>query len=340
MPRAPITVKDIARVAGVSVATVSRALNNPGRVNEKTAARVRAAAADLNYIPSRAAGSLVSKRFKAIGAIMPTIENPIFAKALHALQAQLNEYGYNLLVASTNYDLDDEATALQSLVEHGVDAIVLVGGQRRPQVMDLLSRTGIPFVNTWVYDPDSPMPCIGLDNEAAMFRMATYLMDLGHREFAIISGVTEQNDRAAQRKAGALRALRERGIHLRPERVIETPYTIPAGRSSMRAILAQGGPAPTAVMCGNDVLAFGAIYECLAQGIEVPQQMSITGFDDFELSSHMIPALTTIRVPATEMGVGAAEYLVAVLEDRPATLHTEFEAELIVRGSAGPRPGS
>lgn len=334
-PHVAVTVKDIARVAGVSVATVSRALNNPGRVNERTAARVRAAAADLNYIPSRAAGSLVSKRFKAVGAVMPTIENPIFAKALHALQARLNEDGYNLLVASTNYDLDEEGTALQSLMEHGIDAIVLVGSQRRSHVSELLKRTGIPFVNTWVYEPNGGPPCIGLDNEAAMYRMATYLLDLGHRDFAIISGVTEHNDRAARRKAGALRALRERGIEVRPERVIETPYTIGAGRSSMRTILSQGRP-PSAVMCGNDVLAFGAVYECLAQGINIPKEISITGFDDFELSSHMIPSLTTIRVPATEMGIAAAEFLVGVLEDRPVNLYTEFEAELIVRGSAGP----
>ena len=333
--RAPITVKDIARAAGVSVATVSRALNNPGRVNEETATRVRAVAAKLNYIPSRAAGSLVSKRFKAIGAIMPTIENPIFAKALHALQAQLNEDGYNLLVASTNYDLDQEATALQSLLEHGVDAIVFVGYQRRPNVADMLERTGVPFVNTWVYDPKSPLPCIGLDNHAAMARMAGYLLDLGHRDFAVIAGITEQNDRAAQRKAGALQALRQRGVEVRPDRVIESPYSIAAGRSSMRRILAQGNP-PTAVICGNDVLAFGAVYECLAQGIAVPQEISITGFDDFELASHMMPALTTIRVPATEMGEGAARYLVSVLENQPTNLHTEFEAELIVRASAAP----
>lgn len=333
--KTPITVKDIAREAGVSVATVSRALNNPTRVNAKTAALVRAAAEALDYIPYRAAGSLVSKRFKAVGALMPTIDNPIFAKALHALQARLNDHGYSLLVASTHYDSELEASALQSLIEHGVDAIVLVGARHHPGVEKLLARTDMPFVNTWIFDPSSPLPCIGLDNEAAMFRLANYLLDLGHRSFAFIAGITEHNDRAAQRKAGALEALRRRGIELPADRIVESPYTIAAGRSALRTIFALPEQ-PTAIMCGNDVLAFGAVYECLAQGIQVPAQYSITGFDDFELSSHMLPSLTTIRVPAVEMGTAAADYLVAVLDDRPAPRHTEFEAELIVRGSSGP----
>src|SRR5690606_38096193 len=208
----PVTIKDIARQAGVSVATVSRALNNPGRVNAATAESVRAAAEALDYIPYRAAGSLVSKRFKALGALMPTIDNPIFAKAVHALQARLNDHGYSLLVASTHYDSGLEVTALQSLIEHGVDAIVLVGAQHHPGVDKLLARTDMPFVNTWIYDANSPFPCIGLDNEAAMFRMTNYLLDLGHRSFALVAGITEHNDRAAQRKAGALAALRARGI--------------------------------------------------------------------------------------------------------------------------------
>lgn len=334
---APPTIKDVARLAGVSVATVSRALNNPGRVNEDTAAHVRAIAVDLDYIPYRAAGSLVSKRFKAIGALMPTIDNTIFARALHALQGQLNSYGYSLLVASTHYNSEREVLALQSLIEHGVDAIVLVGAQHHPGVDKLMARTSLPFVNTWVYDPDSAEPCIGLDNRGAMFRVASYLLDLGHRDFAFISGITDHNDRAALRKAGALDALTRNGIHLDPERILEKPYTIAAGRAALRALLALPNP-PTAIMCGNDILAFGAIYECLAQGIDIPGQISITGFDDFELSSHMQPSLTTVRVPATEMGIAAADYLVSVLERKPVSAHTEFEAELIVRGSTARPP--
>lgn len=335
--RPSATIKDVALKAGVSVATVSRALNKPGRASEKMVALVRAVAADLDYIPYRAAGSLVSKRFKAIGALVPTIENAIFAQALHALQSRLHTHGYTLLVASTHYDSQREALELQSLIEHGVDAVVLVGGEHHPGVGRLLAHKRLPFINTWVYDPDSPFPCVGLDNKGAMMRMANYLLDLGHRRFAIISGITEHNDRAALRLQGAVDALAARGIVVDPQRILERPYTIAAGRNALRSIMAQADP-PTAVLCGNDILAFGAVYECIASGIAVPQTLSITGFDDFELASHMAPSLTTVRVPAIEMGVAAADYLVSVLEGKHVSDHTEFEAELIVRGSTAPPP--
>lgn len=333
----PATIKDIARKLGVSAATVSRALNKPGRASAHMVAQVRAAADALGYIPSRAAGSLVSKRFKAIGAIVPTIDNAMFAQALHALQSRLNTHGYTLLLASTHYDAEREVSGLQSLIEHGVDAIVLVGETHHPGVSQLLEKKRIPFVNTWIYNPASPAACIGFDNRAAMARMTNYLMDLGHRSFAMISGFVRNNDRAAQRVAGACDALAAHGIVLSPERIVEQPYTIAAGRSALRRVMALPDP-PTAVICGNDILAFGAIYECIAAGVAVPQSLSISGFDDFELSSHMFPSLTTIRVPAIEMGTSAADYLVSLLANEPMPNHVEFEAQLIVRGSTAPPP--
>lgn len=334
-PKKNTTIKDIARSAGVSVATVSRALNKPGRVNQLTESRIRAVAEELDYIPSRAAGSLVSKRFRAIGAVMPTIDNPIFAKALHALQSRLNDFGYNLIVSSAHYDAQREADGLQSMIEHGVDAVVLVGGKHHPNVTKLLKKVDIPFVCTWIYDKHAPFPCIGLDNKAAMIRMTNYLLDLGHRHFAMIAGITEGNDRAEQRKQGVVEALLARGIELPADRLLESDYTIAAGRNAMHRLLALEHQ-PTAIICGNDILAFGAVFECQAQGIHIPKQYSIAGFDDFDLSTHMVPALTTIHVPAIKMGCAAADYLIDVLEDRPVVPHTEFEAPLIVRGSTAP----
>lgn len=333
----PITIKDVARKVGVSVATVSRALNKPGRASAEMVVQVRAAADALGYIPYRAAGSLVSKRFKSIGAIVPTIDNAIFAQALHALQSRLNDHGYTLLLASTHYDAEREVSELQTLIEHGVDAIVLVGEKHHPGVLRLLESKRIPFVNTWVYNASSPAPCIGFDNRAAMMRLTNYMLDLGHRNFAIIAGITQNNDRAAQRLAGARDALASHGVSLPPERIVESTYTIAAGRSALRTLMAQANP-PTAILCGNDILAFGAICECVATQIAVPQTLSIAGFDDFELSSHMTPSLTTIRVPAIEMGTCAADYVVSHLANKPMPDHIEFEAELIVRGSTAPPP--
>lgn len=330
-----VTIKDVAREAGVSIATVSRALNTPERVGRAIVARVRAAVATLDYVPDRAARSLVSRRFNAIGAIVPTVDNAIFAKGIQSLQNRLNASGYTLLLASTEYDEARELLGLQSLIEHGVDGMVLVGAAHPPAMLRLLAQRSLPFVNTWSYDPTHAAPCVGFDNRAAMARLTRYLLDLGHRRLAMIAGVTRHNDRAAERIAGTREALDDRGLQLPAQWLIERPYTVADGRSAMAKLL--GGPRPpSAVVCGNDILAFGALFECQARGVRVPEQVSITGFDDVDLAAHLAPALTTMRVPATEMGCAAADYLVHRCAARPAPDCVELHAELIVRGSTGP----
>lgn len=329
------TIKDVARVAGVSVATASRALHNPQRVSASAAAKVRAAADALIYVPDLSARSLVSGRFNRVGALFPTIDNAIFAKAIHALQNRLNERGLTMLIASTEYKREREYAEVQSLVEHGIDGIILVGMDHDPRAMQLLEAKKIAFVRIWSCADQDSWPCIGFDNHAAMMRMCGFLADLGHRRFAMIAGITLGNDRAAQRVAGARDALAARGLLLSPDRIIERPYTISDGRAAMRMLCSQKEP-PTAVICGNDVLAFGAVLECQAIGLKVPETVSVTGFDDFEFASHIAPSLTTMRVPAVEMGVEAAEYIVACIAGRPTPQRVLFDAELIVRNSTAP----
>lgn len=330
-----VTIKDVARKARVSIATVSRALNTPDKVNDEAVARVRAAAQALGYVPYRAARSLVSRHFHAIGAIVPTIDNAIFAKATQALQGELNAHGYTLLLASTEYDPARELAEVQSLIEHGVDGIVLVGAEHPPGVKRLLEAKRIPFINTWIYSPTSAAPCIGFDNRTAMARLTNYLLDLGHRRFAMIAGITRNNDRAAQRVRGVRDALAARGLRLDADRLIECRYAIADGRAALAQLLA-ARERPTAVICGNDVLAFGALFECLATGVRVPESLSITGFDDLDLASHLLPSLTTMRVPATEMGLRAADYLIARVAGGAVPDRIELEPSLIVRGTTAP----
>jgi len=336
--RPSVTLKDVARAAGVSVATVSRALNNPGRISAEITAHVQRTAKSLRYVPDRAARSLVSKHFSTMGAVVPTIDNAMFAKAMHVLQSRLNAMGYTLLLASTDYQASREASELQSLVERGVDGIVLVGGSHDAEVTRLLDETQTPYVNVWIYDEASHSPCIGFDNRAAMRRLTNHLIDLGHRRFGMIAGITEGNDRAAQRLAGMRDALAAHRIDMPAERIVERPYTIADGRSALRMLMDQR-ERPTAVVCGNDILAFGALCECAAHGIKVPQALSVAGFDDFELSSHLTPSLTTMHVPAVEIGQHAADYLIARLAGKPTPHRIRLECELIVRDSTA-RPAS
>lgn len=326
---------DVAALARVSTATVSRALTCPGKVKPATAARIRQAVQALGYVAHGAARALASKRTHTIGAVIPTLDNAIFAKTAHALQKTLDDAGYTLLIASHEFDAAVEARLTQALIERGVDGLVLLGATHHPSVLRLLDTQRIPYVLTWALDATGRHPCVGFDNRAAANRIAGHLLDLGHREFAMISGVTAGNERASERLEGVRRALAASGIVFAPGRAVEKPYTLSAGREGLREVL-RGTPRPTAVICGNDVLAIGALAECQAQGIAVPREISLTGFDDLEIAAVVTPALTTVHFPTAELGSYAAQHLLARLAGKPFEMRTELPVELVVRASTAP----
>jgi len=326
---------DVAELARVSTATVSRALTCPGKVKPATAARIRQAVQALGYVAHGAARALASKRTHTIGAVIPTLDNAIFANTAHALQKTLDEAGYTLLIASHEFDAEVEARVTRALVERGVDGLVLLGATHHPSVLRMLDTQQIPYVLTWALDAAGRHPCVGFDNRAAAIRIAGHLLELGHRDFAMISGITAGNERASDRLEGVRQALSARGISLAPGRVVEKPYNLSAGREGLREVL-RGAPRPTAVICGNDVLAIGALAECHAQGIAVPREISVTGFDDLEMSAVVTPALTTVHFPTAELGTYAAQHLLARLAGKPFAARTELPVELVVRASTAP----
>lgn len=337
------TLADVARAAKVSTATVSRVLNTPDAVRGELRDRVREHIKRLGYVADGAARALASRRSRTIGAVIPTLASAIFAEGMDAFEARLGESGHALVLAQSGYDATQELRHVQNLVERGVDAVLLVGSAHDPAILALLQRRAIPYVETWTHRapplPDAAegaeTPCVGFNNVEAARRMAAHLLDLGHREIAMVAGIAAGNDRATERIAGVRQALAAQGIALRPERLIECKYDIAAGRRAARRLLAQNNP-PTAIICGNDVLALGALLECQATGIQVPERLSITGFDDLPITRHMTPALTTMRVPSSEMGRCAAEYLLARLAGEAPPPSTELDVELIVRASTAP----
>ena len=326
--------EDVAKLAKVSTATVSRALTLPHKVKARTLERVQQAACTLGYVAHGAARALASRRTHTIGAVVPTLENAIFANTTQALQRTLDAAGYVLLLASHDFDADIEARVTRTLIERGVDGLVLLGTTHHPDIYRMLEPHNLPYVLTWAFDESGNHPCVGFDNRAAGMCIANHLLDLGHRRFAMISGITAHNERAQERLAGVREALSARGIALSNGAVIEKPYTHGGGREGLREVL-KGNEPPTAVICGNDVLAIGAIAECHAQGLKVPDDISITGFDDMEMASLISPALTTVRFPTAEMGVYAANHLLARLDDQAVELRNKLPTELIVRASAG-----
>ena len=326
---------DVARLAHVSTATVSRALTLPEKVKPATVARIRQAVETLGSVAHGAARALASRRTHTIGAVIPTLDNAIFANTTHALQRTLDEAGYTLLLACHEFDPGVEARLTETLIERGVDGLVLLGTTHPPSVLRMIDTHQIPCVLTWALDASGRYPCIGFDNRAAAVRIANHLLDLGHREFAVISGVTAGNERATERLEGVRQALSARGIALDPGRVVEKPYTLSAGREGLREIL-RATPRPSALICGNDVLAIGALAECRARSLEVPRELSVTGFDDLEMAAVVTPGLTTVHFPTTELGAYAARHLLARLAGRPFETRVELPVELVVRGSTAP----
>ncbi|GJL80496.1 MAG: transcriptional regulator [marine bacterium B5-7] len=328
-------IKDVAFLADVSTATVSRVLNQPHSVTETLRNRVLKAVGELDYVPHGAARALASRRSRTIGAIVPTIDNAIFATSLQYLQARLSGFGYTLLLASSDYNLEREHKECQTLVEKGIDGMILVGEARGQQTYEVLVKKHIPYINIWIYNPDSPHPCIGFDNYGAAYQLAEYLMDIGHRKIAMVAGINEGNDRAVGRSTGIRDALASRNLKFHNGFYEERPYSIEDGRNTVSAWLSHSSP-PTAIACGNDILALGVLFECISRKIRVPEDMSITGFDGIELSAHVTPALTTVSIPSAQIGTLAANYLVARLEDKTTASKTRLSSHLVIRDTTAP----
>ena len=334
---AAVRLSDVAKRAGCSTATVSRVLNKPDGVDSELRARVDTAVGELGYLRNGAARALRSRRTRTIGAVIPTLDHAIYARLLAALQGFTSEHGYSLLVTTSGFQIDQELRQARLLVERGAEGLVLVGHSHSPELYAALDRHGIPSVNTYSYLPDSRHASVGFDNRAAARQVAEYLLDLGHREFALIVGFRKDNDRVKDRVEGALEAIARRGLPVAQTLIVEEPYSIEGGREGLRRVVADGRR-PTALICGSDVLAFGAIIECDSKAIAVPKELSIAGFDDLEFAAHLRPPLTTIRVPASEMGRRAGEFLLAKIAGQPHAPHYPLETSLILRQSTAPPP--
>ena len=331
------TLEDVASAAGVSTATVSRCLNSPERVQEKTRQRVFQAVEELGYTPHFGARAMAAKRTYTIGAVIPTMENAIFARGIQAFQESLHEHGYTLLVASSAYRPDIEEEQIRKLVARGSDGLLLIGKARDPAIYRYLNRRNVSALIAWTYVDDVPLPCVGFDNRRAMQDLATEVIRLGHRRIAMISGIIDGNDRASERLEGVRAALAENGLDPAAMPTIETPYAIESGGAAFDQLMS-APLRPTAIMCGNDVLAVGALKRARERRIKVPEDVSITGFDDIELARIIDPALTTVHVPHREMGKRAAEELVRIVEGKSAggsiEVHTSPQRRASLDGPA------
>ncbi|MFP7571776.1 LacI family DNA-binding transcriptional regulator [Marivita sp. S2033] len=332
MTRSAPTLNDVARIAGVSTATVSRCLNAPDRVFEDTRRRVMNAVETLGYTPNFAARVMAARRTFTIGAIIPTMENAIFARGLQAFQEELYSLGYTLLVSSSAYQPQIEEEQIRTLVARGADGLLLIGHDRDARIYDYLDRQKMPVVAAWSYLEDGRIPSIGFDNRHAMYSLADQVIRLGHDNIAMISGISEGNDRARLRIDGLKDALAAHGLSADCLTVVETPYEIDNGAVAMETLMARS-PRPSVVLCGNDVLAVGALLKAQEMGLRVPQDVSITGFDQIELARITTPQLTTVHVPHRKMGRCAAQELVLMVTGQGPGKSVKLETHVVLRGS-------
>jgi LacI family transcriptional regulator len=330
-----ITLKDVARRAGYSVATASRVLNGHTSVGQQERERVLEAAMQLGYVPNNSARALRSQSTRLVGVIVPTLDHAIYARMIDGLQLHLEKAGMSVIISSSGYDLERERAQARVLVARGVEAIVLVGAEHHPDTSNYLRRAGVHQIFTYTTNLGEGDAAIGFDNRRAAAAAARYLLDLGHRRFGMIAGVTAGNDRASQRRDGFLSALEEEGIDRREVVVVEAAYNVELGRAAMQSLM-QTMPRPTAVFCGSDILAAGAIRHCQMIGIDVPRQVSVMGFDNLEVAELVTPGLTTLNVPLKAMGEAAAETLMALSKNRECDKVVDFPLRLVVRSSTGP----
>ncbi|MCB1449268.1 MAG: LacI family DNA-binding transcriptional regulator [Nitratireductor sp.] len=331
------TLQDVAREARVSTATVSRTLNFPNQVTEATRLRVMETVRALNYTPNFSARALAARRTNTYGAVIPTMENAIFARGLEAFQKVLVANGATMLVASSSYDPQIEEDQIRNMIARGADGIVLIGNDRKPEIYRFLEERQVPVIIAWTGSSLAGRSCVGFDNVAAARQLALKAISLGHRRIAFISAHTVSNDRARDRVAGARAALRDAGLDADAMPLVETKYSIQCGQDAFATIMA-ADPKPTLVMCGNDVLAVGAIKAAQEMGLDVPGDVSITGFDDIELATIVSPALTTVHVPHRQMGRLAAEMLLAEVRDKSEPRQINLETHVVERQSlAAPR---
>ncbi len=332
-----ITIREIAREAKVSTATVSRALNAPEKVAESTRAAVMEAIDRHHFVMDGVAMSLASRRTRTLGLIIPTITNSIYASSTQAIQQCAQASGYSVLVGVSEFDEEQEAALIRRLMERRVDGLILTGASRAPGLYETLSRNRLPFMLTWQPSDDPTRPSVAFDNGRAAAMAMQHLIELGHRRIGLICGRSDANDRALARRQAYEAAMRELGVPSSDWLIFERDFEFIEGRTAMHRML-DHRLRPTAVFCANDIQAIGALSECQAQGVSVPDELSIVGFDDLPISQYLTPQLTTLRVPANQMGHLAAEKLLAWIESGEPPESEVLPVSLALRGSTAAVP--
>jgi LacI family gluconate utilization system Gnt-I transcriptional repressor len=330
--RPPIRMSDVARAAGVSPMSVSNAFNRPAVLLPETRARILAVAAELGYVPNRIAGTLASGRSQVVAAIVPSIRNSSFARTVQGLSDTLTDRGYELLLAIADTP-ERELSSLQAVLGRRPDGIVLTGNAHLPQSIALLRQARLPVVESWILSAPIIDMAVGFDLGAAAFAMGRHLIARGYRHIGYAGYAPAENSRFLERQQGFQRALR--GAGLRDDLLFhaEERSGFKGGRLALET-LRMREPRLDAIFCSTDVFAAGLIFECQRRGIQVPEDLAVAGYGDFEIAAEIVPRLSTVRTRGYEIGQGAARLILDRAEGREASARYDVGHELVLRESS------
>lgn len=339
-PRRP-TIADVAAMAGVSVATVSNVLNDRGRVSEESRGRVLRAAESIRFRPDRLARGLRAGRTRVLGLLLGNIANPFYTEIAAGVVDGATRLGYHVFVSHTASDPEIQRREAQALRDHRCDGLIFTAvTQADRALLDELIRYRTPIVQVERWVPGLRADYVGIDNRAAGREVTAHIVALGHTEIAIIAG-PETSTASRERYRGFREGIRAAGLSLRRTHVYVSELTREGGYRAAEHLLAVR-PRPTAVACGNDMIALGAIDAIIDRGLRIPADIGVAGFDDMPFASSRLIDLTTVRQPLQLLGSTAVETLLSRLESpTKAPVRIILPHKLVVRGSCGavsPRP--
>ncbi len=331
-----MNLEQVARRAKVSTATVSRVLNNASVVKNSTRARVIKAIEELKYHPNLHARNLAGGKSRTFGMIVSNMENPFFFDIYKTVESDAHAAGYEVVVANTDYRAEQLVNSIRLMIGRRVAGLAAIVSEMDPELIEELNGSGIPVVFYDVGAPRQNVTNIRVNYRRGIDKIIDYLYSLGHRNLGFVghhSLLGPLNERARAVIDAAARY---------PDTKVRTAAdadTLDGGRLATRNLLS-GGERPTAIVCVNDIMAVGALRELRERGIRVPQDVSVTGFDNVKLSEFCYPALTTVHIPREQIGHLVADTLLAKTDQASAAEHEMvIDPELVLRDSTGPAPG-
>ena len=310
-----ITLRDVAKLAGVAPITASRALNTPAQVSDEVRQKVLDAVQRTGYVPNRMAGGLASSRSRLIAAIVPSTVMSVFMETIESLNHTLFDAGYQLMLGQSDYSAAHEELLLEAVIGRRPDGIFLTGILPPGRARTRLLASGIPVLETWDLTPTPIDMLIGFSHLDIGRAVATFLIDKGRRRFALIRA---EDERAGRRASAFAEAVTQRGCADALVINVGDARSLKGGRAAMARVLSEA-PGTDAVFCSSDLLALGAMTEARAQGIAIPECIAIVGFGDVPFLADMVPSLSTVRINGADIGRQGAHFLIERAEGRPVS---------------------